>query len=148
MSFSLTLKDVAQLDQNGSIRLHDNISNVITAKGLPIKTSYHLAKIGTRIVDELEQFQKARSALIKELGEEVMREEPAPTGEDPKAVKLIPTGLLQVRPENNAEFQAKHKELLDVEFSIDLKTIAVAELGDKADLPAIDLMACKKFITD
>lgn len=139
MPISLKLKDVVWFDQAGNMLLREGIRNVINAKGLPVKKSYHLGKIGKKLVAELQEYQEKRVAIFLELGEEETKEVDG---------KRVPTGNLKPKPENAVEFAKQQEELLDSEFTIDLDPVKIDDLGDKADLSPVDLMACEKIIID
>lgn len=138
--FKIKLGDFLIVNGVGDVTLNPRIANVIRAKHLPIKTQYHLAKIGKRLEQEIRQCQETRFALIQELGAPVM------TVIDGKET---PTERWQVTPEHVGEFGRRMAELLDVDVEIDLKALTVADLGERIEgTTPDDLVACLAFVLE
>lgn len=95
---------------------------------LPVKISYKIGKMFSRIQPEIRTFEEKRVGLIKKLGTE-------------DKVKQI----WEVLPDNMAEFQQELNKLGDIEvnlgFGVDkeLEKILIADLGD-AKLEPRDLI--------
>lgn len=154
---SLKLQDIVLLSETGAVLL-PGIQNILRAKRVPIKAAYQLAKIGKKLVREVQDFIEARTALVKELGEDVMEEyqdendldEIVVDGVTQKVAKTKerPTGNFRVRQENNEEFLKKQNELLDVDIEINLNQVKLAEMGEPEGITAADLIACQAFIVE
>jgi D-lyxose ketol-isomerase len=80
---------------------------------LPVKTSYWINRISTKVNAELKVFQEQRDILIKEFGEE----------------KKDRKGIFEVKPENSEEYQKKVKELTAIEVELGFDKIKISDLG-------------------
>ena len=109
----------------------------VMATKLPIKISYHLARIGKIVIREIQTYDEARMKLVKELGCETPAEEGNP-----------PTGQWMVKPENMQSFQEQMKALLEVPIEIDLNQISIASLPESSEFAAADLMGCGNIFTE
>jgi hypothetical protein len=154
---SMKLQDVLLLSETGAVLL-PGIQNVLRAKRVPIKAMYQLSKIGKKLIAEVADFIEARTALVKELGEDVLetykdesdREDVVVDGvtKSVPKTKTRPTGNLRVKPENTEEFLAKQSELLAVEVELDLRPVKLDEMGEPEGIVAADLLACSAFIVE
>ena len=155
--FSMKLSAIVQMLQtpNGALAmLNEKIQAVL--KGTGEKTSqkakYHLAKIGRALQREVNEFQEAYFALIKELGKEQMIDSPTEKEEvDGKLVpKKVPSGQYSVSGAAHSAFLQKVEELLDVEVCIKLRPIKLDEFGPEglSNVSSDSLMACTDFIVD
>ena len=90
----------------------------LLSKELPMVTSYELTKLSKRIAEEIDAFDKARIAKIKELGEPIKDKD----GKDTENYKI--------KDENKEVWEAEYKSLIEQEVSIDVPEITVADLGD------------------
>ena len=155
--FSMKLSAIVQTMQtpNGTLAvLNEKIREVL--KGTGEKTSqkakYQLAKIGRALQREVNEFQEAYFALIKELGKEQMIDSPTEKEEvDGKQIpKKVPSGQYTVVAEGYSAFSKKVEELLDVEVCIKLRPIKLDEFGPEglSNVSSDSLMACTDFIVD
>ena len=92
--------------------------SALLSKELPMVTSYKLTKLSKRIAEEVDTFDKARIAKIKELGEPIKDKD----GKDTENYKI--------KDENKEVWEAEYKSLIEQEVSIDVPEITVADLGD------------------
>lgn len=140
MSFKMKLGEIVTPGDQGEVQLNPRIGNVIRAKRLPIKTQYHMAKIGRRLEEEVRHYREARLALVKELGEQVTQ---AVDG------KEVLTDNWRLSPENAEEFGKKLVELLDAEVAIELDTLTIADFGEQVEgTTPDDFVACLAFILE
>lgn len=121
---SLTLKEV--LDSK------DAIERVMLTK-LPVKVAYRLSKFLSKIQQELNAYDRARTKLITDLGEK-----------DEK------TGNIEVKdPVKLADFAKQLKDLQDnTKIEINLDPVKLADIPESAQLAAADLFGCEKFIVE
>lgn len=111
----------------------------LTARSLPTKTAYHIAKLARLAGQEIEIFRDKRHALIKELGAE--RDA---TPEEKAAGN--PDRVFQVKPENNEDFQKRIKELGDIEVTIPWRPVTLSMLADQT-ITAADIITLGDLLT-
>ncbi|MCK9370955.1 hypothetical protein M0R04_13675 [Candidatus Dojkabacteria bacterium] len=80
---------------------------------LPIKVSYWVSRILSKVNSELKSFQEQRNKLIEEYGEQDEKTKQF-TVKDPEKLKV---------------FSKEINELLDVEVELDVKKISIKDLG-------------------
>lgn len=112
----------------------------LSAKPLPTKQAYHIAKLARLVAQEVDLFNQQRNALIKELGDE----------RDPTAVEQAAGQIgrvMQVKTEHQAAFFTRAKELADLEVTIPWRAINLAEIENLV-ISAADINALGALVTD
>lgn len=105
----------------------------LSAKPLPAKHAYHIAKIARLVDQEVAIFYQQRNDLIKELGEERIA-----TAAEQAAGHI--GKVMQVKPERHADFHARVKEFATLEVTIPLRAIDLTDITDLA-ISASDINA-------
>lgn len=100
-------------------------------QSLPVKTSYRLGKLVSKVERELKDFEAKRLELVKKHGDPV-------EGDSNK---------IQVREGNLEEFTKELNELLDVDVDLNFEPVSLDQLAD-AKLSAVDLNALSDFVSD
>lgn len=101
------------------VKLSEIVSHVGSIRALqevklPVKVSYKISRLASKLDPILESYNQKRNDLIKEYGEE----------QEDKSLQVTD-------PEKLKEFSLKLKELFDIEESIDwFEPIKLSELGD------------------
>lgn len=98
----------------------DNIGKLSEMK-LPIKASYRINRIISKILPDIKQYNEKRLEVIKELG---IADEKNPE-------------VYNVPKEKLPEFTKQIEELLSIEVEIDLEPISIIELGEINIEPAL-----------
>jgi hypothetical protein len=98
--------------------------NALIAQKLPIKSAFAVAKLSNDAAKAIKDFEDARIAIFKRLGEEK-------------------DGKVEIKPENREEFFKSLSELLELEQDIPGEPIPVPET---CELTAAQADALKGFI--
>lgn len=98
--------------------------------GIPIKTSYWIAKNTKKISKELGTVEEKRKELVSKFGKENENKE------------------LSVPQENLEAFHKEFQELLDVEIDVDIKPIYIGEFTLETKLSGQDMIAIDYLFTD
>jgi hypothetical protein len=120
---------------NQLVSSQQSLQNLV-GMSLPISVSYKISKLINKSQPDLTIYEEKRVALVKEFGIE-----------DPE------TKNTTVQPDKLEEFQAKIKELLEVETDInfadgkDFEKISIASLGNVQVTPA-DLVKLDWIFTE
>lgn len=91
----------------------ENIRNLLENK-LPVKVAYRLNKLSKKLDSELKSYNETKNAIVLELAKDLPD----------------PTRITEENPVELAEYNKKHKELLEEEVEIDFEKIKVEELGE------------------
>lgn len=112
----------------------------LSAKPLPTKQAYHIAKMARLVAQEVDIFNQRRNDLIKELGEE----------RDPTAAEQAAGHIgkmRQVKPELQTVFHARITEFAAIEVTIPWRPINLAEISDLV-ISAADINALGDLVSD
>jgi len=118
---------------NSLVNAQDSLAKLIT-KELPIKTSYRLSKIISKVNSELKQFHKTRENLIKKYGVEDLKAKTWQIPDDDE--------------ESKEKYQADVTELLDVDVELSgFSPLLITEF-EGVKISALDLSLMSELITD
>lgn len=103
---------------------------------LPPKTSYKVVKLNKRVREEAKNYDETRNKILNEYGAK----------KEDGTLDASPEGTVQLDMERQ---EAWKKEFLDLEaLDVEMPTISLAELGDKIELSANELLALEDVITE
>ena len=108
----------------------------LASQEIPLRTAFKLRGIIKVGNDEFAKYEEVRADALKRFGN---RKEDGSLDADEK-------GTVALNEENMAQFVAELNGLLATD--VDVGTIKVSELGEKASLTAQDLMILDSLITD
>lgn len=112
----------------------------LLAVPLPVKTAYHVAKLGRLVREDTAHFHEQRAALIRELGAE--RD---PTDAE-KAHGGSDTKVISVTAEHWQEFQTRVAELAAIPVTLAWRPLLLDDLGAIA-ISGADLLALGPLVT-
>jgi hypothetical protein len=116
--------------QGVSMGLHD-----LSAKELPVKAAYWVAKIARKIESELRDFEAARMRLISKYGDK-----------DDKGFPLIEGNSFKLA--DTEAFNSEYAELADIDVEIDCNMLLLGSFGDITLKPQTMLQLMDKIICD
>jgi hypothetical protein len=105
------------------------LGQVSAGEGLTIVQAYWIGKIIAAAEPELQEFDKLRMSLAKNLGEEI-------------------DGQLQIKPENVQDFTERVDALLGVTIDLPGQTLPLNELASDLPLSGLDLIRLSWLITE
>lgn len=108
----------------------------LAAQELPLRTAFKLRGIIKTGNDEFAKYEEVRADALKRFGD---RKEDGSLDADEK-------GTVKLSEENMQQFVAELNALLATDINVG--TIKVSELGDKASLTTQDLITLDSLITD
>jgi hypothetical protein len=106
--------------------------NALIKRDLPVKTSYHIAKLARKMNSELDTF----NAQVDSLRVKHNIKDAAPEDMDSEEFK-----------EREAEYHKEFDELMEVTIDVDMRPFKLSEFGN-VDLPPQDLYGFLPFIED
>ena len=116
--------------QNGEIYNARGALEKLTQAKLPLKASYQLAMMATKLSNQIMVIERLRQGLIQKYGEK--------DPDNPKQIKVDPQG------EKFPEFAKEYGELMTFEVEIDFEPVTLPET---LEIEPSVLMALDKFIT-
>jgi len=115
--------------------LVEGLKSIIEEK-LPAKASYWLARDASKLSRELQTFEQTRLKIVEKYCKR-----------DKKGEPIIDKENNQYDMADMVAFQKEFRTIMDEEIEIDLKTIALSELGDVKIKP-LDLIKLEKIIKE
>ena len=101
----------------------------LMAVRFPVKTSYRLAKLTSKINESIRVIDEVRVGLIKKYG----------TVDERGQVAVLPDSA------EWSDFVAEFNDLLTIEVDVDIEVVQLPELGDAEIEPGV-LLALEKFV--
>lgn len=95
---------------------------------LPVKTAYALSKVIRQVKKECDIFHEQHNAIVTQLG--------AVVGEQ-----------IRVKPENNADYEKRSKELRAIEVTLDVNPLPFSLFDTLKDFGGMDLAALTPLLS-
>jgi hypothetical protein len=133
-----------------------SLQGILTQK-LPIKSAYWLGKFLARAQRELQDFQTARLRLLEEYSLKAEDGTPVRFRIDEAGARIVCgkdyRGDYQYDVENIPEadkdaFGKGYQDLASTEVAFEFRPLTLEQLGDKAEISPVDMVALLPFIAD
>lgn len=106
----------------------------LSKEKIPVKAAFKLKGILLKVEDEAAKYEELRLEYLSKYADK-----------DAKGDMIMnELGNAQITPENLAQFYKDMNELKEVE--VDLESLSVSELGDKAEMSADDLIVLSGIV--